>query len=128
MSGGVSGDHELARAYIARVIRERRALLGLNKREAARRAGITHGCLSRYERGLVLPSVHILLRLCNGLHMSPGRLIDNLAGELAMAESPRYAAPAAPPNAVEVAGTAAGAGIPPCPSAGGEPICTGGEQ
>lgn len=49
--------------FAATLIREARSRSGLGLRELARRAGTSHGTLSRYERGEVTPRTDTLERI-----------------------------------------------------------------
>ena len=56
-------------------IAKRRRALGLKQREAAERADITDNYLSNIERAVSIPSLDVLMRLCDALETTPDALL-----------------------------------------------------
>jgi transcriptional regulator with XRE-family HTH domain len=53
------------------VLRARRLELGLSQQELAERSGVPQMTISTTERGMNMPRVDIMLKLCLGLGLSP---------------------------------------------------------
>jgi transcriptional regulator with XRE-family HTH domain len=78
-------DPEFLAAYGA-CVRQRRAELGLARKELAERAGISYSYLSSIESGQKLPSDSVLSGLASALELSPADLLAR-ANDMVLAES-----------------------------------------
>lgn len=85
-------DFSLAR-HVGAVAREARARAGLTQAEVAERAELATEVYARLERGLMLPSVPSLLRLCRALGVDANSLLG-----LVTDTPPPWLAQAAPPS------------------------------
>ena len=76
-------DYRMLTPEVAALLRDARLVLGLTVREAARRASISSGYLSRLERGLRAPRIDVATRLAVVLDLGPGereRLLREAVG------------------------------------------------
>ncbi len=71
--------------HLGRTAREARRRAGLTQADVAERLGLSQEVYGRLERGLMLPSVLTLRRLCLVLHLPADRLLG-----LASARPPRW--------------------------------------
>ena len=78
-------DPEFLAAYGA-CVRQRRAELGLARKELAERAGISYSYLSSIEAGQKLPSESVLTMLARALELSPADLLAS-ANDMVLSES-----------------------------------------
>ncbi|WP_434347651.1 helix-turn-helix domain-containing protein [Myxococcus virescens] len=63
-------------AVLGEALRAARLRAGLQQTETARLVAISRNAYSRLERGLMLPSVQTLFRLCTALGATPNELLD----------------------------------------------------
>lgn len=85
MSLRTSSDPEFLAAYGA-CIRQRRAELGIARKELAERAGISYSYLSSIESGQRLPSETVVTFLAHALELSPAEMLAR-ANDIALDES-----------------------------------------
>ncbi|MBZ4336712.1 helix-turn-helix domain-containing protein [Corallococcus sp. AS-1-12] len=62
---------------IGNAARAARTRLGLTQADMAQRVGLAHAVYSRMERGLILPRVSTLQRLCGALGVTPDELMGH---------------------------------------------------
>ena len=51
---------------------------GMSQSDLCEIAELDHGSMSRYVNDIMTPSLYKLLRICKGLEMKPGELLDGL--------------------------------------------------
>lgn len=64
-------------------IRAKRSEKGVTQRGLAESLGVTYQCISAMERSTYLPSIHLLLKLCNALKCPYGEAVDLLTQDTA---------------------------------------------
>jgi len=71
-------DHLDMKQLVGRVIARRRADASVTQEKLAEIAGLERGYISLMERGLRMPTVDTIFRLCQGLKVSPSELIREI--------------------------------------------------
>lgn len=69
-----------------RNLRESRKNAGITQEELAKITGVHQTSISKIERGKREPRLGTTFRLANGVHKSPGELLDNVRREVAVVE------------------------------------------
>jgi transcriptional regulator with XRE-family HTH domain len=72
-----SDDLDLKR-LVGRVIARHRASAEVTQEKLAEMAGLERGYISLMERGLRMPTVDTIFRLCRGLKVSPSEMIRDM--------------------------------------------------
>jgi transcriptional regulator with XRE-family HTH domain len=78
--GRGSGTRNPIDVRLGAKIRELRIALGLSQTEVATQAGLTFQQIQKYETATNRISASTLVKLCAGLKVSPGNLLDEIAG------------------------------------------------
>lgn len=55
--------------YLAKIIQDRRLMLGLSLYQLAKKTGLSEGHLSKIERGMNIPRADVLHRICLALNL-----------------------------------------------------------
>jgi transcriptional regulator with XRE-family HTH domain len=76
-----SDEHDLKK-IVGRIIARHRSTAGISQEKLAEIAGLERGYISLIERGMRMPTVETIFRLCRGLKASPSEVIGDIEKQL----------------------------------------------
>ncbi|MDE7241607.1 helix-turn-helix transcriptional regulator [Desulfovibrio sp.] len=74
-------EDNLAKTFMPCVLRRHRDAAGLSQQDLADSVGICKSYISSLELGYRAPSLNLLVKIADALHIRPGQLVDEMVTE-----------------------------------------------
>ena len=74
-------EDNLAKTFMPGVLRRHRDAAGLSQQDLADSVGICKSYISSLELGYRAPSLNLLVKIADALHIRPGQLVDEMVTE-----------------------------------------------